>query len=166
MSSSLRWSSPSPNRLSQPRNLLSELSLCLRPPWRSLSSSSPPPPSAVVSHLSLKFSLKAKPYKLSLALDRSHPLFDLNEAQPPSSVVKPSRRHHDYGGSQPLILSLSIYYLGRRVESWMLKASRICQEPWPWRRVRSHAAARERVINTSMTEGKVLGFLCSCVLCF
>ena len=33
----LRWSSPSPNQVSQPRNLSlllgSELSLCLRPPW-------------------------------------------------------------------------------------------------------------------------------------
>ena len=59
----------------------------------------------VVSHLNLNFSLKSKPIT-SLALDRSHPHFDLNEAQPPSSVVKPSRHHHD-GGSQSLIVSLS-----------------------------------------------------------
>ncbi|KAF3949719.1 hypothetical protein CMV_024445 [Castanea mollissima] len=43
---------------------------------------------------------------------RSHPLFvDLNKAQPPSSVVKPSHQHHhhhhDGSDSQPLILSLS-----------------------------------------------------------
>ena len=60
----------------------------------------------VVSHLNLNFSLKSKPIT-SLALDRSHPHFDLNEAQPLSSVVKPSGHHHHDDGSLPLILSLS-----------------------------------------------------------
>ena len=70
---------------------------------QSLSSSSPPP-LTVVSHLNLNFSLKPK-HITSLDLDWSHPLFDLNEAQPPSSIVKPNHHHRD-GGSQPLILSL------------------------------------------------------------
>ena len=73
--------------------------------YRKLTTPSTSTITTLVSHLNLNFSLKSKPIT-SLALDRSHPHFDLNEAQPPSSVVKPSRHHHD-GGSQSLIVSLS-----------------------------------------------------------